>query len=123
DRDSNYHMTHEALLRHIPVPAENIHRILTEKNPPATAAQAYEQDIHQSFAEPSFLPQFDLIYLGLGTNGHTASLFPHSAALHEASRLVVAEFVSEVNMWRISMTAPLLNAGRTLAFLISGQDK
>src|SRR5437762_3390430 len=108
DRDSNYHMTHEALLRHIPVPAENIHRVLTEISPPAAAAQAYEQDIHQSFAEPSFLPQFDLIYLGLGTNGHTASLFPHTAALHEASRLVVAEFVGEVNTWRISMTAPLL---------------
>jgi 6-phosphogluconolactonase len=69
------------------------------------------------------MPQFDLIYLGLGTNGHTASLFPHSPALQEKSRLVVADFVSEVNSWRISMTAPLLNRGRTVAFLVEGAQK
>jgi 6-phosphogluconolactonase len=123
DRDSNYRMAHEAMLSHVPVTSENIHRVPTEIDPPQLAAEAYESEIRQSFGERSSLPQFDLIYLGLGTNGHTASLFPHSQALKETSRLVLADFVAAVNSWRISMSAPLLNCGRTVAFLISGQDK
>lgn len=68
------------------------------------------------------MPQFDLIFLGLGTNGHTASLFPHSPALRE-QRFVVADFVAEVNGWRITMSASLLNHGRVVAFLVQGQEK
>jgi 6-phosphogluconolactonase len=123
DRDSNYRMTAEALLRHVPVPPGNIHRVPTEISPPENAAKSYEEDIRRSFGDSLTVPQFDLIYLGLGTNGHTASLFPHSPVLHERSRLVLADFVSEVNTWRITMTAPLLNRGRTVAFLITGQQK
>ncbi len=123
DRDSNYRMTAEALLRHVPLPSANIHRVPTEISPPPAAAAAYEHQVRQSFGESDSVPPFDLIYLGLGTNGHTASLFPHSPALKESSRLVVADFVIEVNAWRISMSAPLLNRGRTVAFLIQGQDK
>lgn len=123
DRDSNYRMTAEALLRHVPVPVANVHRVPTEISPPAAAAGAYEEDIRQCFNHAASVPQFDLIYLGLGTNGHTASLFPHSPALREQSRLVLADFVSEVNMWRITMSAPLLNRGCTVAFLIQGQAK
>ena len=123
DRDSNYRMTAEALLQHVPLPPHNIHRVRTEVSPPQDVASAYEEDIRRSFANPSSVPQFDLIYLGLGDNGHTASLFPHSPALQEASRLVLAEFVSAVNAWRISMSAPLLNRGRTVAFLVTGQQK
>ena len=123
DRDSNYRMTAEALLLHVPIPRENIHRIPTEISPPQDAASAYEKDIRQSFGDPASLPQFDLIYLGLGTNGHTASLFPHSPALQEKSRLMFADFVAEVNTWRISMSAPLLNRGRMVAFLIEGRQK
>src|SRR6266404_870527 len=77
DRESNYHMAAEALLRHVPVPAANIHRVPTEISPPPAAAEAYEKDIRESFREPAAVPQFDLIYPGIGTNGHTASLFPH----------------------------------------------
>lgn len=123
DRDSNYRMTAEALLRHISIPADNIHRVRTEISPPAAAASAYEIEMRQSFQCRSSIPQFDLIFLGLGTNGHTASLFPHSAALSEHSRPVVADFATEVKAWRITMTAPLLNRGRAVAFLVEGKQK
>lgn len=123
DRDSNYRMTYEAVLRHVPAPAANIHRVPTEISPPPAAAAAYEDNIRQSFGELHSMPQFDLIYLGLGTNGHTASLFPRSPALQERSRLVVADFVPDVDQWRISMSAPLFNHGRTVAFLITGEEK
>lgn len=123
DRESNYRMTAEALLDHVPVPSVNIHPVPTEISPPAAAATAYEEEIRRVFGEPTSLPEFDLIYLGLGSNGHTASLFPHSPALHESSRLVIADFVTEVNTWRISMSAPLLNHGRRIAFLIEGTQK
>lgn len=123
DRESNYRMTSETLLSHISIPTENVHRIRTEISPPSEAASAYEMEIRKSFQNTSSIPQFDLIFLGLGTNGHTASLFPHSAALSEPARLVVANFVSEMKMWRITMTAPLLNRGRTVAFLVEGDHK
>lgn len=123
DPNSNYRMTDEALLRHISIPAVNIHGVPTDVSPPEAAAAAYETEIRNTFADNTAIPAFDLIYLGLGTNGHTASLFPHSATLLENSRLVVADFVNEVNTWRISMTAPLLNHGRTVAFLVSGREK
>lgn len=123
DPDSNYRMTAEALLRHVPLPSGNVYRVPTELSPARAAAEAYEQTIRQCFGGTHSVPQFDLIYLGLGTNGHTASLFPHSATLRETSRLVLADFVRDVNTWRISMSVPLLNRGRTVAFVITGQDK
>lgn len=124
DPNSNYRMTSEALLRHIPVPHANVHAVRTELSPAEAAATAYEEEIrHTLSTDADSIPQFDLVYLGVGTNGHTASLFPHSPVLHERSRLVVADFVAEVNSWRISMTAPLLNRGRTVAFLVAGREK
>ena len=123
DRDSNYRMTADTLLRHIPIPATNIHRVRTEISPAAAAASAYEIEIRQIFQYPSSVPQFDLVYLGLGANGHTASLFPHTSVLGERIKLVEAEFVNEVNQWRITMTLPLINRGRTVAFLVEGQPK
>ena len=123
DPDSNYRLAAETLLQRVPAPSFNIHRVPTEVSPPSAAAFAYESSIRQSFGEAQSTPHFDLIFLGLGTNGHTASLFPHSPALQETSHLVLADFVSEVNAWRITMTAPLLNRGRTVAFLINGQKK
>jgi 6-phosphogluconolactonase len=121
--DSNYRMTDEALLRNVPLPAANIHRVPTNISPPHAAADAYENNIRKCFGDSFSVPQFDLIYLGLGSNGHTASLFPGSQALQERSRLVVADFVPEVDQWRISMSAPLLNHGRTVVFLIAGGEK
>jgi 6-phosphogluconolactonase len=123
DPASNYRMTAEALVRHVPIPAANIHPVPTEITPPEAAAAAYEAEIRKTLGDAESIPSFDLVYLGLGTNGHTASLFPHTSALKESTRLVVADFVQEVNMWRLTMTAPLLNGGRTVAFLVAGQDK
>lgn len=123
DPNSNYRMTAEALLRNISIPAANVHGVPTDVSPPEAAAAAYESEIRKTLGETISIPAFDLVYLGLGTNGHTASLFPHSATLLEESRLVVADFVNEVNTWRISMTATLLNHGRTVAFLVSGREK
>jgi 6-phosphogluconolactonase len=123
DRESNYRMTAEALLLHVPIPPANVHRVPTEINPASAAASSYEEDLRECFHETSSVPQFDLIYLGLGANGHTASLFPHTATLREQSRLVIADFVDEVKMWRITMTVPLLNHGRTVAFLVEGNQK
>lgn len=123
DPASNYRMTAEALVGHIPIPPANVHRVPTEIGPPLAVASAYETDIRRSFQCPSSVPRFDLVFLGLGTNGHTASLFPRSEALREQSRLVTAESVAEVNMWRITMTAVLLNRGRTVAFLVEGKQK
>ena len=123
DRESNYRMTTETLLRHISIPPDNVHRVRTDISPPSAAASVYEIEVRKSFQYTTSIPQFDLVFLGLGTNGHTASLFPHSAVLREQSRLVVADFVTEVNMWRITMTAPLLNRGRAVAFLVEGKAK
>lgn len=123
DPESNYRMTAETLLRRVPLPEQNIYRVMTEIMPPAAAASNYEERIRRCFGHPASLPRFDLIYLGLGRNGHVASLFPHSPALRDTSRLVVADLVAAVSMWRISMTLPLLNRGRTVAFLVHGAEK
>jgi 6-phosphogluconolactonase len=123
DPDSNYRMTAEALLQHVPIPFMNAYRVPTEIEPPQAAAAAYEHEIRHCFRVFDSVPQFDLIYLGLGTNGHTASLFPRSPALKETSRLVLADFVAEVASWRITMSTSLLNRGRTVAFLITGEEK
>ena len=101
DPDSNYHMTSEALLQHVPIPFTHVYRVPTEIDPPRAAAAAYEHEIRHCFRVFDSVPQFDLIYLGLGANGHTASLFPRSPALQETSRLVVADFVAELNTRRI----------------------
>lgn len=122
-RDSNYRMVREALLDHVPVPANHVHRVRTELSPPPAAAKAYEDEIRKHLGRNSGLPQFDLVFLGLGANGHTASLFPQSPVLRETSHLVAADFVTETNSWRITMTAPILNHGRIIAFLVAGQDK
>jgi 6-phosphogluconolactonase len=111
------------LLRHISVPEANVHRVPTEISPAQAAARAYEDDIRRTFGDSASVPQFDLVYLGLGTNGHTASLFPRSPTLQVKSCLVIADFVAEVKSWRISMSAPLLNRGRTVAFLVEGAQK
>ncbi len=124
DPESNYKMANEAMLEKIPVSAANIFRVPAE-NPDAEAAAAeYEQTLQKFFAvEPGQFPQFDLILLGMGPDGHTASLFPGTAALQEKSRLVVANWVEKFKTHRITFTLPLLNAARSVVFLVSGTDK
>lgn len=121
---SNYHMTEVALLNSLDSPAENIHRVRTELENADAAALAYEKEIAAVFGVPEGeIPKFDLVLLGLGTNGHTASLFPYSKALREGSKLVVAEYVDEVKQSRITMTVPVLNSARDVLFLVTGADK
>jgi len=111
--DSNYRMAYEAMLSRVPVPEANIHRVHGENPDAAEAAREYEQTL---------LP-LDLILLGLGTDGHTASIFPGSEVLHETKRLVAAPWVEKFNSYRITMTLPLLNNGATVLFLVSGAEK
>jgi 6-phosphogluconolactonase len=121
DVRSNYRMAREAWFAHAPIPSGNIHRIQGEDNPEREALR-YEQDIAGLYRSARF-PAFDLIVLGMGGNGHTASLFPGTAALRETERWVVAQYVEVMTTWRVTFTAPLINAARHVAFLVEGADK
>jgi 6-phosphogluconolactonase len=123
DSDSNYRMTREAMLDHVPLKPEQIHRIEGELEPAAAAAR-YESALRNSFRlAGAELPQFDVIQLGMGPDGHTASLFPHTEALHELERLAVANHVQNKDAWRVTLTWPVINRGAQVFFLIGGADK
>ncbi len=122
--DSNYRMANEALLSKVPVLAENIYRVHAENANADAAALAYEQDLRKAFhLSPGEIPRFDLIHLGIGPDGHTASLFPSSQALNERNRLVVANWVEKFKTHRITFTYPVLNASAYVTFLAAGKDK
>jgi 6-phosphogluconolactonase len=122
--DSNYRMTREAMLDKVPLKPEQVHRMEGELEPQAAAAR-YESEIRNSFRlEGAESPQFDLLELGMGPDGHTASLFPHTEALHEMGRLVTANHVETVkDSWRITLTWPVINNAASVFFLIGGADK
>ncbi|MGA7832423.1 MAG: 6-phosphogluconolactonase [Terracidiphilus sp.] len=123
DPASNYRMTRLALLDHVPLRPEQIHRIEGELAPEAAAAR-YESELRNCFRlEGAEIPRFDLIALGMGTDGHTASIFPHTEAIHEISRLVTANHLPENDAWRITLTWPVINHARSVFFLVSGDDK
>ena len=123
DAESNYGMTDEQMLSKVPLPAGNVHRMEGEL-PPEEAAARYESELRNSMRlEGAETPVFDLVLLGMGDDGHTASLFPHTAALHEMSRLAVANHVPQKDTWRITLTWPVINAGREVCFLIEGAAK
>jgi 6-phosphogluconolactonase len=124
DSSSNFRMTQERLLFQVPIPHENVHRIKAE-NPEAQAvADKYEQELKHFFQLGSHqFPQFDLVLLGMGANGHTASLFPHTDAVHEQSRLVVAPWVEELNTHRITLTPPVINNANEIIFFVTGAEK
>jgi 6-phosphogluconolactonase len=121
DARSNYRMVREAWFDHSKISAENIHRIRGEDDP-ALEALRYEQEIARLYRAAGF-PAFDLILLGMGDNGHTASLFPGTAALRETARWVVAQYVEVMTTWRVTFTARLINAARYVAFLAEGAGK
>lgn len=121
--DSNYRMTREALLDHVPLKPEQVHRMEGELEPMAGAAR-YESLLRNSFRlEGAESPRFDLIQLGMGPDGHTASLFPHTEALSEMAHLVTANHVVNKDAWRITLTWPVINNGSSVFFLIGGADK
>ncbi|MCO6439578.1 MAG: 6-phosphogluconolactonase [Nitrococcus mobilis] len=121
--NSNFRMAQTALFSRVPVPAANLHRIKSELAPPQ-AATAYEQTLVEFFhLQPNALPRFDLVLLGLGPDGHTASLFPGTCALREPQRLAVANWIGKLGTERITLTAPVFNNAACVIFLVSGTDK
>jgi 6-phosphogluconolactonase len=132
DPESNYRMVQESLLTKITIPAENVFRVPGENPDAAAAAAEYEAQLRRFFELRSQVrpgdrggefPRFDLILLGMGPDGHTASLFPDSPALDEASRLVVANWVAKFNTHRITFSFPVLNHAAEVMFMASGADK
>jgi len=120
---SNYRLAYESLLLHAPIPPQNVHRIHGEL-PPERAAHEYERRLADFFSlvhkDP---PRFDLLLLGMGANGHIASMFPNATALHEKGRTVVEQYVEELQTWRITITPPVINRAANVTFLVSGQEK
>lgn len=128
DAQSNYKMASDMLLSLVPIASANIHRMHGE-DVPSKAALAYEVELRALFATPYGAPtdhaeqRFDLVLLGLGADGHTASLFPHGAAVREHTQWVTAEYGASVAMWRLTLSLPVINGARDVVFLVTGADK
>jgi 6-phosphogluconolactonase len=124
DQDSNYRMLKETLLRKIPIPPENIHPIPTGKGGLEVSAGAYEEDLRKFFkVSKGRYPAFDLILLGIGEEGHTASLFPGSDALSERRHLAAAVVLDETRHHRITLTLPVINHAEHVIFFVRGANK
>lgn len=122
--ESNFRMANEAMFAKAPVNPKQVHRIKGEKPNAADAAEEYEQDLRTSFRlADGELPQFDLVLLGMGPEGHTASLFPGTKALKENKRLVVSNWVGKLFTDRITFTPPILNNAARVVFMIHGAEK
>ena len=122
--DNNYLMADNLLLSKVPVPSSNIHRIHAENADPDRAAADYEIEIRRFFGiEAGQIPRFNCVLLGMGTDGHTASLFPGAAALAETQKLVVANRVKKNKSLRFTLTLPVFNHAALILFLVSGEDK
>jgi 6-phosphogluconolactonase len=122
--DSNYRMAKETLLSKLPIPQENILRVPAELPDAREAAAKYEETLQQFLhLDPDSFPRFDFILLGMGPDGHTASLFPGTAALQEKDHLVVANWVEKLNTFRITFTYPVLNNAACVMFLVNGDEK
>jgi len=123
DPASNLRMIEAKLLRHVPLPAENLHAVTVGKDPRA-AADDYDRDLRAFFGLKEWdLPRFDLILLGLGEDGHTASLFPGAEGLWEGRRLAVAAFRPSPDHDRVSLSLLTINAAHVVVFLVTGEDK
>jgi 6-phosphogluconolactonase len=118
--DSNFRMASEALLAHVPIPVASVHRMRGELPDAGEAAAAYERELRAVLGEA---PVLDLVLLGLGEDGHTASLFPGSPALDERERWVAAPWVERLGAWRITLTLPVLERAREVVFLVAGAAK
>jgi 6-phosphogluconolactonase len=124
DAQSNYRMIRQALLDAVPLPKENFHRMAAERSDIDQEALEYTEEIARVLKPAAGeLPQFDLIFLGMGPDGHTASLFPGSAGLEEQSRWVIPNFAPSLKSNRMTLTFPVLNAAAHVIFLVAGEDK
>ncbi len=122
--DSNYGAARRAMLSRVPIPEGNVHRVPAEIPDAARVAEEYERALRSFFAlKEGRRPRFDLVLLGMGADGHTASLFPGSDALHEQRRLVAAPWVGRLSAHRITLTPPALNAARCALFMAHGEEK
>ena len=119
--DSNYRMARQALLDHVPLPPAQVHRMAGEDDP-ATAAAAYAEQLRSELPAADGIPVLDLVLLGLGPDGHIASLFPDTAAL-TATEPAVANWVPKLETWRLTLTYPVLNAARRVWLLAAGSGK
>jgi 6-phosphogluconolactonase len=120
DHESNFGMVDHELLSHIDIPDRNIHRILGEISP-EEAARSYQHELEKVFGQHEV--RFDLVLLGLGEDGHTASLFPGTRALNEEQDSVCSNYVPQLESWRISLTFPIINKARRIVFLVAGASK
>ena len=120
--DSNFRMAVEALFHKVPVVGTQVHRIQGELSNPGRAAHFYEETLRELFPDDPF-PRFDLVLLGIGEDGHTASLFPGTDALLETERWVVSNYVATLSDWRITLTLPAINAARQIVFMATGAHK
>jgi 6-phosphogluconolactonase len=124
DPRSNFRMAQETLLQHAPIPPARVHRMPAERGDLAAAARDYAEELAAYLPQaPDGVPRFDLVLLGLGEDAHVASLFPGAPVLHETRRTVVAYYVPEVNMHRMTLTVPVLNHAAEVCFLVSGAQK
>jgi 6-phosphogluconolactonase len=124
DPQSNYRMIRAAWLQHVPIPDKNFHRMAAEQADRDGAARAYAAELSQVLRpEQGEFPRLDLVFLGMGPDGHTASLFPGSAALTEQALWVRPNYVEKLATHRLTLTYPVLNAARRLVFLVSGAEK
>lgn len=120
---SNFGMAHAALLSRVPIPAQQIHRMQGEDSDPQTAAVRYEQTLRSHLPSVNRWPRLDLVLLGVGTDGHIASLFPDTKALHVMNRAVTAVHVAKLNTWRITVTFPVLNHAKEIFVIAAGEEK
>lgn len=121
--DSNFRMANEALFTKVPIPVENIHPIHIDADDVAASADRYNNDLIASLPSDEGTPKFDLVLLGLGNDGHTASLFPGTPILQQTEKYVDAVYVEKFNSWRISITYPVINAAANIYLLTSGDEK
>ena len=122
--ESNYRMAREALIDHVPVPAAQVHPMVESPDHPADDAARYERLLNDRLPTGGAeIPRFDLVMLGLGPDGHFASLFPGGEALGERHRWVVANWVERLGVWRVTLTYPVIEEARHLQFLVTGADK
>jgi 6-phosphogluconolactonase len=124
---SNYGMAHDTLLSQVPIPSAHVHRVAGEDPDSTRAAERYARELREVFSTHGRLergwPRFDLVILGMGADGHTASLFPGTDAVRETTRLVVATWVEKLGSYRITLTPPVLSRADAVLFLVTGGDK
>lgn len=121
--DSNFNMARQALLDHVPIPAQQIHRIHGENDDPATAARDYDRLLQSALPHDPHGYHFDLVLLGLGNDGHIASLFPDTSILQQSKQLAAAVYVDKLSSWRISVTYPLLEQAHHVLLIVAGTGK